>query len=163
MTATSSATVTVTPTPTETATIAGPFEYVVQENDNCTVIADKFKVDVLVLIALNNLESTCMIQVGQKIMIPSAGQTLPSATPVPTGLAPGTKITITVVKGDYLGAIAERYNSTVDAIVALNKLPSTEIQVGQTLIIPVNIITPVPTRGPTKTPIVVTIVPTATP
>jgi hypothetical protein len=35
--------------------------------------------------------------------------------------------------------------------------------VGDILQIPVNIVTPVPTRGPTKTPNVVTVVPTATP
>jgi LysM repeat protein len=161
-TATATATITVTPTPTNTATIPGPFEYVIQEGDNCTTIADKYKVDVMVLIALNNLTNSCLIQVGEKIMIPAAGQTLPTSTPVPTGLAPGTKITIIVIKGDSLGGIAELYNSTIAAIKSLNNLTSDDIQIGQTLIIPVNIVTPVPTRGPTKTPNVVTVAPTAT-
>jgi LysM repeat protein len=164
------ATATVTPTVTETATVtvtptvAGPFEYIVLDNDNCIKIADKFKVDVMVLIALNNLTNSCIIQVGQKIMIPAAGQTLPSATPVPTGLAPGTVIVIIVQKGDTLGGIASRYNSTVADIVALNKLANANaIEIGQSLKIRVNIATAVPTRGPTNTSIVVTAAPSATP
>ena len=162
-TATITPTVTVTPTLTATATVAGPFEYIVLSGDNCITIADKFKVDVMVLIALNNLTNSCIIQIGQKIMIPAPGQVLPSATPVPTGLAPGTHITIIVLKGDTLGGIAARYNSTVDAIVALNKLTSANaIQVGQTLIIPVNIATAVPTRGPTNTSVVVSAAPSNT-
>ena len=162
-TATATLTFTMTPTATETATVAGPFEYIVLDKDNCIVIADKFKVDVMVLIALNNLTNNCIIQVGQKIMIPAPGQTLPSATPVPTGLASGTVITIIVQKGDTLGGIAERYNSTVDAIVKLNNLASANsIQIGQALKIPVNIATAVPTRGPTNTSIVVSAAPTNT-
>jgi LysM repeat protein len=154
---------TATATPTLTATIAGPFEYVVQSGDNCTSIAAKYKVDVMVLIALNNLDGTCLINVADKLMIPSPGQTLPTGTPIPTGLAPGTKITLTVETGDTLGGLAYLYNSTIAAIKTLNNLTSDTINVGDILQIPVNIVTPVPTRGPTKTPNVVTVVPTATP
>jgi LysM repeat protein len=166
-TATSTATIaftdTVTPTITETPTVAGPFEYIVLDKDTCVGIAAKFKVDVMVLIALNNLTNSCIIQIGQKIMIPAPGQVLPSETPVPTGLAPGTHITIIVKSGDTLGGIASRYNSTVDAIVALNKLANANsIEVGQSLIIPVNIATAVPTRGPTNTSIVVSAAPNNT-
>jgi LysM repeat protein len=161
-TLTNTPTITVTASPTLTATVAGPFEYVVQSGDNCTTIADKFKVDVMVLIALNNLDGKCIINVADKIMIPAPGQTLPTATPVPTGLAPGTKITINVIKGDTLGGLAFRYNSTIAAIKALNNLTSDTINVGDVLQIQVNIVTPVPTRAATKTPNVVTVVPTAT-
>lgn len=162
-TLTNTPTITVTASPTMTATVAGPFEYVVQANDNCTSIADKFKVDVMVLIALNNLDGTCLINVADKIMIPAPGQTLPTSTPIPTGLAPGTKITITVIKDDSLSGLAFRYNSTIAAIKTLNNLTSDNINIGDVLQIPVNIVTPVPTRAPTKTPNVVTVVPTATP
>jgi LysM repeat protein len=162
-TLTNTPTITVTASPTLTATIAGPFEYVVQSGDNCTSIAEKYKVDVMVLIALNNLDGTCLINVADKLMIPAPGQTLPTGTPIPTGLAPGTKITLTVETGDTLGGLAYLYNSTIAAIKTLNNLTSDTINVGDILQIPVNIVTPVPTRGPTKTPNVVTVVPTATP
>ena len=162
-TATVTPTFTLTPTATMTPTVSGPFEYIVLSTDNCIIIATKFNVDVMVLIALNNLTNSCIIQVGQKIMIPAPGQTLPSSTPVPTGLAAGTKITITVQSGDTLGGIAARYNSTVAAIMTLNNLTNANaIQLGQTLIIPVNIATAVPTRGPTFTSVVVSAAPTNT-
>jgi LysM repeat protein len=44
----------------------------------------------------------------------------------------------TVAAGDTLSAIAQRYNTTVDAIVGINNLPSRSItlRVGQRLILP---------------------------
>ena len=70
-TITMTATITETPTVTATMTPSGPFEYVVQEEDNCTTIAEQFEVDVDVLLALNNLDSTCYITPGQTILIPA--------------------------------------------------------------------------------------------
>ncbi len=64
------ATITMTPTITATVTPSGPFEYVVQEGDNCTSISEQFDVDVDVLLALNSLNSSCYITPGQTIMIP---------------------------------------------------------------------------------------------
>ena len=154
---------TVTATVTSTSTVAGPFEYIVQDKDTCSSIAAHFKVDVLVLIALNHLTNQCLIQVGQKILIPAPGQTLPSSTPVPTTLAPGTKISYTVQANDTLAGIAIKFGSTVDAIVKANNLANANaIQVGQVLLIPVWIATQVPTRGPTNTSVVVSAAPTNT-
>ncbi len=42
----------------------------------------------------------------------------------------------TVVSGDTLTSIANKYNTTVDKLIAYNKLPSTNIQVGQKIKIP---------------------------
>jgi LysM repeat protein len=46
----------------------------VQEDDNCTTIAEQFGVDIEVLLALNNLDSNCFITPGQIILIPAPGQ-----------------------------------------------------------------------------------------
>lgn len=164
---TMTATVTETPTITPTATASGPFEYVVQEGDNCTTIAEEFDVDVEVLLFLNNLTSSCYITVGQTILIPAPGQQMPTRTPVPTDTAPGTKIPYTVSADDTLSDLAVEFFSDVDRIIEeTNKYREEEgldpledendIKIGDILIIPVFISTPVPTvtstTSPTMTP-----------
>jgi len=162
-TATLTATITTTPSITPTNTASAPFEYVVQENDNCTTIAEQFGVDIEVLLVLNNLTSSCFITPGQTILIPAPGQELPTATPLPTDILPGTLIEYRVRAGDSLYALAERFNSTVERIVEeTNKYrvkndmeemeDDNDILVGDILIIPVNIVTPVPTETSTITP-----------
>jgi LysM repeat protein len=162
-TATMTATITETPTITATTTPTGPFEYVVQEDDNCTSIAEQFDVDVDVLLAINSLNSSCFITPGQTILIPAPGQELPTVTPLPSDVAPGTKIEYTVRANDSLYVLAERYNSTVERIITetnayrrANDLDEIEDEnddlfVGDVVIIPVNIVTPVPTSTSTHT------------
>jgi LysM repeat protein len=141
---------TATPTITVTPTVAGPFIYQVVEGDSCYAIAVKFKVDLLLLITINNLDPTCPIQVGGKLTIPGPDTSLPTATEVPTNLRPGTKIEYIVQTGDTLGSIALRFNSTVDAILKENKITNENaILVGQKLIVLVNLVTAVPTATPT--------------
>lgn len=146
-TPTETPTVTITPTETPTPTASGPFVYKVEENDNLFSIADKFDVDVLVLMALNNLTYESIIRVGDELLIPPPNLELPTPTPLPTGMR--GKIRYTVAMGDTLEAIAARFFSTVDAIVKESKLKNAnEIFVGQVLTIPVNIATPLPTNTP---------------
>ncbi len=150
-----------TPTVTETPTIAGPFVYEVVEGDSCYAIAVKFKVDILLLITVNNLDPACPIKVGDKLTIPGPDTQLPTGTALPPNLRPGTKIQYTVVTGDTLGTIALKFNSTVDAIKEENKIQNeNEILVGMVLVVPVNLVTPVPTK--TIAPTVTGTPPTAT-
>lgn len=162
-TVTNTPTITETPTQTATSTPSAPFEYQVQEGDNCTSIAEQFEVEVEVLLALNNLTSGCFITVGQTILIPAPGQELPTATPLPTDIRPGTEIEYRVRSGDSLYTLAEDFNSTIEAIIqATNEYrrandleeieDNNDIFVGDILIIPVNIVTPVPTSTSTRTP-----------
>jgi len=53
------------------------------------------------------------------------------------GTPPGQTTTYVVQRGDTLSAIARRFGTTVQAIMAANNLQSTTIYVGQRLIIPV--------------------------
>lgn len=157
-------TVTNTPTPTSTSTPSVPFEYVVQEGDNCTTIAEKFEVDMEVLLVLNNLDGRCFITPGQTILIPAPGQQLPTPTPLPDDTAPGTLIEYRVRPNDNLFNLAVQFNSTIDRIMVEtnrfrreNKMDEmkddTDIKVGDILIIPVNIVpTPIPTATATVTP-----------
>jgi len=170
-TATSSATPTPTPTETTTPTItvsptaSGPFIYEVQEGDSLWSISQQFGVDLLVLITVNNLDpANPSIQIGQKLTIPAVDTLLPSATPLPTDIRRGTKIQYQVQPGDSLLGIAIQFNSTIEAIKEENELENeNQIFVGQILVIPVNLVTPIPTATVTLTLAVTAGGPNATP
>ena len=151
-TVTSTTAPTDTPAPTATLTPSGPFVYIVEENDNCTSIADKFQVDLLYLIQINNLDFNCNIFVGDEMLIPPPGGSTPTPTAIPSDLPRGTKIEYIVLPLDSLDGIASKFNTTVEAIRAENEDlidPEDDIlYVGMKLIIPVNLVTPTPTRTP---------------
>lgn len=153
-TVTATNTQTLTPTLTMTMTPAGPFEYTVQINDTCWDLAIRFKVDLAALMALNNLTDTCLLNPGQKIMIPGPGQVLPSATPMDISkLLPGAQIDYIIQLGDSLRAIALKFNSTQASILLLNPTitDANKLDAGLKIQIKVNIATPVPTAVPTST------------
>jgi len=59
--------------------------YVVQRGDNLTAIARRFGTTVNVLVALNKLATPGYLYVGQKLLIPATGGTIPAPTATPTG------------------------------------------------------------------------------
>jgi len=143
----------VTPTvaPSETPTLAGPTTYVVQDGDTLTSIAEQFGIEVLLLMSANNLASADEIFVGQTLIIPPVGSELPTGTPIPLTIVPGTRIQYVVKPGDNLQSIAAQFNSTAEAIAALNNMEVTDVLfVGRILIVPVGIATP--TISPTPNP-----------
>jgi LysM repeat protein len=141
-----------TPTPSEpsaTPTPEGPITYIVEVGDTLTSIAESFGVDLLVLMAANNITDPNAIVVGQQLIIPPAGSVLPTPTALPATLLPGTKIEYVVQPGDTLQTIASQFNSTAEAIAEENDIEDpNQIGVGQILIVPVNIATPTPTFTP---------------
>ncbi len=145
-----------TPTVTTTPTPSGPTEYEVQEADTCYGIADKFKVDLATLLAINNFpDGQCPIIPGQKIKVPAPGQLLPTATPIPADVEAGTKINYKVQSGDSLATIAQKFNTTVEDIIKQNPTKlnenSNNISIGLEIVVRVNIVTPTPTYAPTST------------
>lgn len=167
-TITPSPTFTETPSPTITltATFAAPFTYTVEAGDSLAVIAQKFNLgdDAIPLILLLNpynadarigIDPTTQIVIpGQVILLPNPDMQLPTATPIPPNLPKGTKLEYVVQSGDSLGAIADKFNSTIEAILKENNLTDPNaLFVGQILVIPVNLVTPTATRPPTSTPI----------
>jgi LysM repeat protein len=153
----------VPPSPTEeptlTATISGPVLYTAEEGDNLYLIAEKFGIDIIILIEVNrerlNLDpANPVIRVGDEILIPSPDTELPTATPLPAGLPRGTKIEYIVKTGDTLETIAAQFNSTVEDILEENEDldDPNAIYVGQVLIIRANLVTPVPTEESTQPP-----------
>ena len=97
--------------------------YTVKSGDTLYAIANKYNTTVDAIKALNNLSSNTL-SIGQALKIPSS--TTSNAT------------TYTVKSGDTLYAIANKYNTTVDAIKNLNNLTSNTLSIGQTLKIPNN-------------------------
>lgn len=159
-TPTATSTPTITPTATETPpptvapTQAGPFVYQVEEGDTLWSISAKFNVNLLVLLAVNNLDpANANIRTGDKLIIPGPDAELPSPTPLPSNIPRGTKINYQVQLGDSLLSIALQFNSTVDAIKEENEIENeNELFAGQMIVVPVNLVTPVPTSTITTTP-----------
>lgn len=167
VTFTPSTTPTVTETPTitappATATAAAPFPYIVELGDTIESIAAKFDVDPIIILLLNGLDNdtATFLSVGQQIIIPDPNMPIPSPTPLPEGLRRGDEIIYFVLPGDTIASIAAEFFSTEDAIITANDiLDANQIFAGQSLIVPVNLVTITP--GPSPTP--VTPGPTATP
>ncbi len=158
-------TVTATFTPTATGTPSGPYLYTVQQGDSLQVISDKYELGddgIPLILMLNPYDdasgngidpTTQVIFPGEQIWLPNPDLKLPTATPVPADLPRGTKVNYIVSSGDTLAVIAAKFNSTVDDIVKENQLEdANSIFVGQTLVIPVNLVTATATRPPTSTP-----------
>lgn len=96
--------------------------YIVEKGDTLSSIAKKFNTTVSKFKQLNDL-TTDFIQVGQMLYIPS-----------PTSST--TYKTYTVVKGDTLYGIANKYNISVDELKAINNLTSNTLYIGQQLKVP---------------------------
>jgi len=157
-TVTSTATEIFTVTPSPTLTPQPPFDYTVASGDTCGGIAFTFGVSVQSIIILNNLDAACTtLPIGQVVKVPYP---TPTPLPLPTNtLLPeeATKqscqtASYTVRENDTLSTIAANYNVPMGAIREFNKLPTDNVLLDQTLLIP--LCARAPTAGPTPTPTV---------
>lgn len=149
------ATASETPPPTETA---GPsptpteFVYTVQEGDNLFTIAEEFSANVCNIMAVNGMTDPSVLAVGQTLIIPSADYEPPTPTALPTGLPRGARVEHVVQCGETLDTIAALYNSSGVDIADQNDIDDPlSIQIGQTLIVRVNLVTATPTVTATVT------------
>ena len=121
-----------TPVPSAAPAATVIITYIVQEGDTLAGIGERYGVGLPTLEALNPLVTPEFLIVGDTLSIPAQGE---GPTTVPGAQ---TIIEYQVAAGDTLAVIAERFGSTVQAIVQENSLESPDqIQVGQTLRIPV--------------------------
>lgn len=68
---------------------------------------------------------------------PAPAPTTAAPAPAPTTAAPASSLTYTIASGDTLAAIADRFNVSVDDIVAANSIDNPDvISIGQQLTIP---------------------------
>jgi LysM repeat protein len=145
--ATATATDTPGPSPTPTQVV-----YVVQEGDTLFTIAEAFKANVCLIMAVNSITDPGVLLVGQSLVIPPDDVELPTPTPLPTGIPRGARIEYVVQCGDTLDSIAAKFDSTGADIQKTNNIKDPlSIQIGQVLIVRVNIATPTPTAAPTNT------------
>ena len=154
-------TITATPTVTATPTASAIYPYVVKEGEYLsTIIQSQGLADTPnVLIIIFQLNPTIdpitgFIIVGQTILLPPPNYPVPTPTPLPTGLVPGSRITYRIMPDDNLFKIANQFNSTVADILLLNKdaLPDGEATLlypGTLLVVRISLVTPVPTIKPT--------------
>ncbi len=175
-----------TPRPAGTrAPIGGAFSadfpntllHIVRRGDTVGRLAVLYGSSIDSIAQANGLDDRFLIYVGEELSIPvripppvttTPTPTLtPSNTPMPTATIeagiipvqppPTSGNTYQVQRGDTLGRIATRFNTTIEAIAQLNGITNpNRIFVGQVLIIP-------PTGGAISQPNVVVIVVTATP
>lgn len=95
-------------------------EYIVQQGDSLSSIAEQFNISLNTLLWANNLTSKSVISPGKKLVI-----------------LPVTGILHIVRKGDTISEVAELYKGKVQEIVSYNELDQGgEIFVGDILIIP---------------------------
>jgi LysM repeat protein len=144
-----------TPSPSPTPTRSGAVIYIAEENDTFSSIAEYFDVDIFTLLVYNagedrlNLDlSNPILYVGDEVLVPAPGDTVPTPTPIPFDVLPGFRVEYMVRPGDSLGSIALALRSTVEDILKYNEdlEDPNAIFPGQILIVRVNLVTPVPTE-----------------
>lgn len=95
-------------------------DYVVQNGDTLSTIAQKFNLATDTLLWENNLSYYSLIKPGQTLKV-----------------LPINGLSYKIKKGDTLLSVAKVYKSQAEKIIEFNKLASaTDIQIGQTIIIP---------------------------
>lgn len=110
--------------------------YTVQKGDSLYKIATMFNMTVEELMTLNNLSST-ILSIGQILKVKNTEANPPIGEEVDECYGEGYKEptyqTYTVKKGDSLYTIAQRFNTTVDQLIALNDLTNNTLSIGQVL------------------------------
>jgi LysM repeat protein len=107
------------PTPPAATTPGQGSEYVVQNGDSLSGIADRFGVPAAAIMAANKLDNPDFVFVGQRLTIPSGDTTAAPPTATPIAASVNTGIRVTAVEG--AGALAtEAANVGNDSDLAVN-------------------------------------------
>lgn len=126
----------------------GLISYTIKPKDNLNMLAERYGTTVNEIKRVNGL-SSINLQIGQVLKIPAGNQvvseqapvnSVPDQTPADQKTEAGNNgsyITHVVKAKEHLNLLAEKYNTTVDDIKRLNGLRSANLQIGQTLKIPV--------------------------
>ncbi|QJC21677.1 lytic transglycosylase domain-containing protein [Arcanobacterium buesumense] len=128
--------------------------YQVRTGDTVWGISQRTGIPMADIIRTNNLDSTALIRIGQRLLLPVQSPVIKDITPV-THAAPKTtpapsSTTYTVQSGDTLGAIAHKLGTTVAHLVAANNISNPNlIYPGQQLSINA---TPAPAPAPAPAP-----------
>ena len=134
------------PAPTTAAPASGGLTYTVQSGDTLAAIADRFNVTVDEIISANNIQNADVISIGQQFVIPtgsgggaaSGAAAAGASTAGATGTTSADGSTYTVASGDSLASIANRFNVSLDDLLAANPAIENQdvISIGQVINIP---------------------------
>jgi LysM repeat protein len=114
----------------------GGSTYTVVAGDTLGMIAARHGTTVAALAALNHLADPNLIYVGQVLLVRTGSQISGGSQVGESSWGPPAGSTHTVVAGDTLGMIADRYGTTVATLAALNHLADPNlIYVGQVLVL----------------------------
>ncbi len=95
-------------------------EYIVEEGDNLSLIADKFGISLDTLLWANDLNKSSLLKIGQQLII-----------------LPVSGVIYHVKSGDTISEIAQKDKGKTDEIVAFNNLSSEgDIYIGDIVIVP---------------------------
>jgi LysM repeat protein len=147
-TATTTPSATLTLTPEASAT---PIVHVVKSGETIIYIASYYGTSSDAIMKANGLDEAGarMLHIGQELVIPSTG---PVGGPQPEGNAKPPQVIHEVASGETLSSIADKYDTSVESILAANKLSSPDlIYQGQELVVPLMPPTATPTPTPTST------------
>lgn len=106
--------------------------YIVEKGDTLYSIASAYGISIEELKRLNGL-TTNGIYIGQELIVPTADIDLPEPPQQDTNY-----INYTVVKGDSLWKISQKFDVTIPQIIELNNLKGETLQIGSILKIPVS-------------------------
>jgi len=113
---------------------AEPIVYTVKAGDNLWNISRKYGVSVEVIISVNNLKEKNLLSLGQKLEIPAIGGGASNSNQKQEP----TIVTYTVVKGDTLWSISQRYDVKMSSIISVNNLKEiSQLSIGQKLKLPI--------------------------
>jgi len=150
-----------TPEPSPTPTRSGAVIYIAEEDDTFASIAEYFDMDLFTLLVYNEGEDRLNLDlanpilfVGDEVLVPAPGATVPTPTPIPFDVLPGFRVEYLVRPGDSVGSIAYQLRSLVDDILEYNELEDPNaIFPGQRLLVRVNLVTPEPTEEGADEPV----------
>jgi len=111
-----------------------PITYTVKAGDTLWSISRKYGASTEVIFDINNLKDKDLLSLGQKLEIPAIGGGVSSSNQKQEP----TIITYTVVKGDTLWSISQRYDVKMTSIISANNLKEiSRLSIGQKLKFPI--------------------------
>jgi len=121
----------------ERSTYSTSSYHTIRSGDTLSGIAKKYRTTVKAIMSANGLKSNSVLKVGSKLKISTRKKTVmaeesQSGTEIKSA---GQASRHVVKKGDSLYNIANRYNTTVQALKVMNGISGTSLSVGQELII----------------------------
>jgi len=104
--------------------LAGVTRYVVRTGQTLSEIAEKFNISVSLLKSINSISNERRLNAGQKLVVPikSKAEDYKETAFIPRRDFSTQEIQYTIKKGDTLWEIANRYNTDIETIMAVNGL-----------------------------------------